>query len=342
VRRGTYAFWAIAAFELLLQNAPAGAQNLAHAWTWCFNKDQSAPDLQIGGCTAVIQSGKVNEENLSIAFLNRGNGYFAKKDYDSAIANYGQAIKLNPRSSFALHHRGGAYYFKKDYDRALADYSEAIRLNPKYFEAFNDRGLVYEAKGDFARAISDFDTAVKLNPSFVIAQNNRDAAYKAKGEAAKQSGSDDTIRAIGKGLGEERNSRGDQPTLKAFADVFSAVQANYVDTPDGWKLVDAAIQGLLKQIGLASPAIDENDVCKQQLTIHSTASALECFGRMWVQAQKIKGLLSVDVEEAANTAMVASLDSHSSYYDPKTFRDLQVQTRGEFGGIGIEVEQKNG
>jgi carboxyl-terminal processing protease len=46
--------------------------------------------------------------------------------------------------------------------------------------------------------------------------------------------------------------------------------------------------------------------------------------------------------EAAINGMLASLDPHSSYMDAKAFRDMQVQTKGEFGGLGIEVTQEDG
>ena len=46
--------------------------------------------------------------------------------------------------------------------------------------------------------------------------------------------------------------------------------------------------------------------------------------------------------ESAVTGMLTSLDPHSSYMDAKSFRDMQVQTRGEFGGLGIEVTQEDG
>ena len=46
--------------------------------------------------------------------------------------------------------------------------------------------------------------------------------------------------------------------------------------------------------------------------------------------------------EAAINGMLSSLDPHSSYMDAKSFRDMQVQTRGEFGGLGIEVTQEDG
>src|SRR3974390_3030016 len=46
--------------------------------------------------------------------------------------------------------------------------------------------------------------------------------------------------------------------------------------------------------------------------------------------------------ESAINGMLAGLDPHSGYMNPKTFRDMQVQTRGEFGGLGIEVTMEDG
>src|SRR5690606_11778309 len=45
---------------------------------------------------------------------------------------------------------------------------------------------------------------------------------------------------------------------------------------------------------------------------------------------------------SAINGMLNGLDPHSSYMDPKSFRDMQVQTRGEFGGLGIEVTMEDG
>src|SRR4029079_15165210 len=46
--------------------------------------------------------------------------------------------------------------------------------------------------------------------------------------------------------------------------------------------------------------------------------------------------------QAAINGLLAVLDPHSSYMDPKSFRDMQVQQRGEFGGIGMEVTMERG
>ena len=79
--------------------APATAQ-LSQNWTWCVNKDNAVSfDLAISGCTAVIQSGKESKKNLSIAFNNRGNAHYLKKDYDRAIADYNESIRLDANAT---------------------------------------------------------------------------------------------------------------------------------------------------------------------------------------------------------------------------------------------------
>ena len=57
------------------------------------------------------------------------------------------------KSVFALsfRNRGDAYTNKGDHDRALADYNEAIRLDPKSALALSDRGVAYANKGDYNR-----------------------------------------------------------------------------------------------------------------------------------------------------------------------------------------------
>lgn len=71
-----------------------------------------------------------------------------------AIADYTEAIRLNPEFADACFNRGNAYYGKGQYDDAIADYTEAIRLNPKFAEAYYNRGNAYEAKAeaDFTKA----------------------------------------------------------------------------------------------------------------------------------------------------------------------------------------------
>lgn len=61
-----------------------------------------------------------------------------------------------------------------------------------------------------------------------------------------------------------------------------------------------------------------------------------------VRAQYVEEVSDEELVEAAINGMLTSLDPHSSYLSPKSFQDMRVQTKGEFGGLGIEVTMENG
>ena len=61
-----------------------------------------------------------------------------------------------------------------------------------------------------------------------------------------------------------------------------------------------------------------------------------------VRADYVENPTDQELIESAITGMLVSLDPHSSYLNAKSFREMQVQTRGEFGGLGIEVTMENG
>ena len=75
-----------------------------------------------------------------------------------------------------------------------------------------------------------------------------------------------------------------------------------------------------------------------------TYRQLSLFGDVFerVRADYVEPTEDSKLVEYAINGMLTSLDPHSSYMTPKSFRDMQVQTRGEFGGLGIEVTMENG
>ena len=75
-----------------------------------------------------------------------------------------------------------------------------------------------------------------------------------------------------------------------------------------------------------------------------TYRQLDLFGDVFerVRADYVEKVGDEELIEAAINGMLTSLDPHSSYMSPKSFKDMQVQTRGEFGGLGIEVTMENG
>lgn len=75
-----------------------------------------------------------------------------------------------------------------------------------------------------------------------------------------------------------------------------------------------------------------------------TYKQLNLFGDVFerVRADYVEKPEDAKLVESAINGMLASLDPHSSYMDGKSYRDMQVQTRGEFGGLGIEVTMEDG
>jgi tetratricopeptide (TPR) repeat protein len=143
----------------------------AQAATACMNEQKSASvDTAIKGCDAVIGE---TLKNLANAYYFRGSAKFGKSDFDGAIADYGQALKLDPSDADYLNSRAAAYEAKKDIDRALADYNEAIKTSPNSTYAYNNRGAVYQRKGDFARAAADYGEVTKLQPNNIDAWSAR-------------------------------------------------------------------------------------------------------------------------------------------------------------------------
>ena len=147
-----------------------------------LNKCKSVdPDAKITGCTALIQADQETTKNLSAIYNYRGNAYYAKGDYDRAIQDYDQAIRLNP-SDILYNARGDAYKKKGDYDHAIQDFKEVIHLNPNSERAYYDRGDAYIDKDDYDRAIQDFNEAIHLNSNDANAYNDRGVAYHRKGD----------------------------------------------------------------------------------------------------------------------------------------------------------------
>jgi tetratricopeptide (TPR) repeat protein len=157
---------------------PAGAQSLNELIALC-TQGKTAAD-KIAACSRAIDSGELNSRNLPVVYSNRGLAYGNKGEYDRAIADFDQAIRLEPGSAPPFYNRAMAYLKKRQHDRAIADFDQAIRLNPKHDAALNQRGLAYSEKRQHDRAIADFDQAIQLNPKSVSVYVNRGTAYMEK------------------------------------------------------------------------------------------------------------------------------------------------------------------
>ena len=138
----------------------------------CNGSDRMSLSGRINGCTALIASSQ-GTTALAIAYNNRGNAYTANGDFDRAIPDFDQSIKLDPTNAKPFSNRGAAYLRKGEYDLALKSLDQAIKLNPKYGRAFVNRAGIYLKKHEYDRAARDYDEAIRLEPSLEAAWSGR-------------------------------------------------------------------------------------------------------------------------------------------------------------------------
>ena len=171
--------------ELIRKLISIGRSSFLHSqtqdenWNACTSED---PERSIAGCSALIQSGQQTGINLAKAFYGRGSAYAQKGDYDHAIQDYDQTVRLNPSLANAFYGRGWAYEHKDDYNHAIQDFNQALRLNPDLAIAVRERGLAYTHKGDYEQAIRDYTEALRLNQSDPIGFYNRGLAHAHQGD----------------------------------------------------------------------------------------------------------------------------------------------------------------
>lgn len=176
-----YATLALLFLVALTQTAPADFNQEIRR----CNFESPHPDIRIVACTRNIQSGRFTGKNLALAFTSRGLAFREKRQWDKAIADYDEALRINPHIAATLTNRGNAYYFKGQFDRAIKDYDEAIRLSPNLSEAFSNRGNVYRKTGQYDRAIQDYDKAIQIEPDDAQIFADRGLAYEKKGKPTK-------------------------------------------------------------------------------------------------------------------------------------------------------------
>ena len=155
--------------SLLGLSMPAAAQDkegkLPENTIDCKQFKKSGPREWIEVGTAVFDLGKVRDINLTDQPVTPG--YFKFGGIELYAVLDGKCGAAGYVSQGRKDQAGG------DLDSALANFNQAIRLDPKLAEAYDNRGSIYDGKGDYARAIADYDEALKLDPKLESATNHR-------------------------------------------------------------------------------------------------------------------------------------------------------------------------
>ncbi len=159
-----------------------------------------------------------------------------KKEFDKAIQDYTDTIRLDPTDATVYYWRGCLWYFTKENDKAIADLTDTIRLDPKFARAYYFRAAVYFEKQKFDEVVADLTEAIRLNPKDRYALNKRGTAYAKRKEYDKAIADYTEVIHLGPESADSYYNRGiahsdKKEYAKAIADYTEAIRLNPKD-PD--------------------------------------------------------------------------------------------------------------
>jgi len=128
---------------------------------------------------------EVDDAFLSFAYSLRGFAYSGLLQHQRGIKDFDEAIRLKPNDDNFYGARGFAYAYLGQYQHAINDYAKAIRLKPDNAKAYYDRGFTYHKLGQYQQAIEDYDQSIRLKPDnavLAVAYGNRGNSYDKLGK----------------------------------------------------------------------------------------------------------------------------------------------------------------
>jgi tetratricopeptide (TPR) repeat protein len=168
--------------DALKDASDALSKNPADGMAWCLKGEAQT---RLKDTPAALESFdkafQADKTNIN-AVVGKANALAELKKEAEAQALLQQALSMTPSSATDFLARGAAFRALVQYDKALSDYDEALKLDAAFTEVHMNKGMVYWHKGDFAAAIPAFTAAIELDPNFVEALVNRGAAYRKKGD----------------------------------------------------------------------------------------------------------------------------------------------------------------
>lgn len=157
---------------------PATVEKVSGPWLWLGVAWVKQDDvLLLDDAPAYFTKLLGRGTNDVVAYAMRGVSWLCKREYDNAIKDLSEALRLEPSNTSFFTLRGKAYFGKHNYSRAVADFTEAIRLDPANLIAYNDRGVCLNAQNEFAKALEQFNEVLRVDPANALAFANRGATW---------------------------------------------------------------------------------------------------------------------------------------------------------------------
>lgn len=178
--------WKLIAIATLLFAAPVYAQSITTFGNSDAQQCYLYTKLPIGStgleyCEKALRFGGLSKKDRAATLVNRGINLNRTGSHDDAMADYEAALKLVPKLAEAFVNRGNTFIYKKQFELARGDYTRAIELETRDLHAaYYNRGLAHEALRDLDSAFADYVEAVRIRPEWDQALE-RVARYEANG-----------------------------------------------------------------------------------------------------------------------------------------------------------------
>lgn len=266
------------------QSDPLGGANAEHA-AYCDNKQgKGSLDMVIGGCTALIRSGKTSGPLLALILTKRGEAYAQSKDYKEASSDFDQAMAvpgISQKLKAVIHGaRAEMLRNQEKYDDALKSYNLALAIDPALLSARTGKAASLAGLKRFDEASAAY-AAVAAEPS--MTDDQRSYVLRAHGAVlAAQGKREEAVKALVKStrIGTPRMDR---------VHIYRSLGILY---------------GELNQPGMARQAFEsglglvEDDAMKTELLVRKGAIYLD--QEKWEEAATdFKKALEIDREYAA-------------------------------------------
>jgi tetratricopeptide (TPR) repeat protein len=140
-----------------------------------------SPALRVSGCTALIEAGAFENRVMARIYNNRGVAHGVLGDRAQAVADFTEAVRLDPGYPEAYSNRGDAHGAVGRYAEALADYKRVTELVPDHPWAYYSRALIYDLMGDWEKSVGEYDQALRLSPDQGFMYALRGSAHQNRG-----------------------------------------------------------------------------------------------------------------------------------------------------------------
>lgn len=146
------------------------------------NSDATTSDGMLAACSAIIEAGREPASRMTLVYANRARAWHETAQYNAAIADFDQAIRLAPQNAEALQGRCMSRAVAGQLSQALADCNQALKLKPDNLAALESRGFTYRKMRAFNRSIADYDAVLQIDPKRASALFGRGVAKTDNGD----------------------------------------------------------------------------------------------------------------------------------------------------------------